>query len=129
MRTGSPMNASVKGRHAQEYAWFATADSLPVVSLDAREAARRIVNALVRGDAETMVGGPAWLLRVGQALAPQLTADLMVLTNRLLPAPAGADVTLLEPSHDRADQGSDGRFVQHGGAIRHPADVTQPLES
>lgn len=93
MRTGSPMNASVKGRHAQEYAWFATADSLPVVSLDAREAARRIVNALVRGDAETMVGGPAWLLRVGQALAPQLTADLMVLTNRLLPAPAGADVT------------------------------------
>ncbi len=93
MRTGSPRHAIVKGRHAQEYAWFATADSLPVVSLDAQEAARRIVTALVRGDAETMVGGPAWLMRSAQALAPQLTADLMGLTNRLLPAPSGSTVT------------------------------------
>ncbi len=115
MRTGSPMNASVKGRHAQEYAWFATADSLPVVSLDAREAARRIVNALARGDAETMVGGPAWLLRVGQALAPQLTADLMALTNRLLPAPAGADVT-------RAGRDVEGSLTQ-GNPIKRAAEA------
>lgn len=115
MRTGSPMNASVKGRHAQEYAWFATADSLPVVSLDAREAARRIVNALVRGDAETMVGGPAWLLRVGQALAPQLTADLMALTNRLLPAPAGTDVT-------RAGRDVEGHLTQ-GNPIKRAAEA------
>ena len=114
-RTGSPMNASVKGRHSQEYAWFATADSLPVVSLDAREAARRIVDALVRGDAETMIGGPAWLLRMGQALAPQLTADLMNLTNRLLPAPSGADVM-------RAGRDVEGTVTQ-GNPIKRAAEA------
>ncbi|WP_034383308.1 SDR family oxidoreductase [Deinococcus sp. YIM 77859] len=87
MRTGSPRHAEVKGQQRKEYTLFATLDNLPVVSLEAAEAARRIVNALVRGDAEAMIGGPALLLRYAQALAPQLTADVMALTNRVLPGP------------------------------------------
>lgn len=87
MRTGSPRHAGVTGQAEKEYALFATVDNAPVLSLDAAEAARRIVDALVRGDAETMVGGPALLLRYAQALAPQLTADLLALGGRLLPAP------------------------------------------
>jgi NAD(P)-dependent dehydrogenase (short-subunit alcohol dehydrogenase family) len=98
MRTGSARNAQVKGQHEKEYALFATVDNLPVVSLDAGEAARRIVDALVRGDAEAMIGGPAVLLRYAQALAPQLTADLMSLGNRFLPGPA---------THNRAVRGAE----------------------
>ena len=89
MRTGSPRQAQVKGQYEQEYAFFATLDNLPVVSLDARTAARRIIDALVRGDAEAMIGGPALLMRYAQALAPQLTADLLALSNRFLPGPTG----------------------------------------
>ncbi|AFD25670.1 SDR family NAD(P)-dependent oxidoreductase [Deinococcus gobiensis] len=91
MRTGSPRNAQVKGQHRKEYALFATLDNLPVMSLDAAEAARRIVNALVRGDAEAMIGGPAQVLRYAQALAPQLTADLLALGTRFLPGPTTSD--------------------------------------
>lgn len=88
MRTGSARYARVKGQQRKEYALFATLDNFPLVSLDADKAARRIINALVRGEAEAMIGGPALLLRYAQALAPQLTADLMALTNRLLPGPS-----------------------------------------
>ncbi|MFD1730790.1 hypothetical protein ACFSC4_06435 [Deinococcus malanensis] len=38
-----------------------------------------------------MIGGPALMLRYAQALAPQLTADILALSNRLLPAPAPHD--------------------------------------
>ncbi|PNY79689.1 SDR family NAD(P)-dependent oxidoreductase [Deinococcus koreensis] len=94
MRTGSPRQALVKGQAGKEYALLATLDNLPLVSLDAREAARRIVNALVRGDAEAVIGGPALILRTAQALAPQLTADLMALGNRLLPGPTPRDTAV-----------------------------------
>lgn len=89
MRTGSARQAEVKGQQEKEYALFATLDNLPVVSLGAAAAARRIITALVRGDAEAMIGGPATLLRYAQALAPQLVADLMALGNRFLPEPTG----------------------------------------
>ncbi|MEF2278145.1 SDR family oxidoreductase [Deinococcus sp. YIM 134068] len=87
MQTGSPRHARVKGQAQKEYALFATADNLPLLSLDTAEAARRCVDALVRGDAEAMIGGPALLLRYAQALAPQLTADFLALGNRFLPGP------------------------------------------
>ncbi|PTA68019.1 SDR family NAD(P)-dependent oxidoreductase [Deinococcus arcticus] len=91
MRTGSPLNAPVKGQPRKEYALFATLAASPLVSLDAHEAARRVVNALVRGDVEAMIGGPALILRTAQALAPQLTADLLRLGHRALPGPGPSD--------------------------------------
>ena len=91
MRTGSPRQATVKGQHRKEYALFATVDNLPVVSLDADVAARRMVDALVRGDAEALIGGSAVVLGYAQALAPQLTADVLALATRLLPAPTASD--------------------------------------
>ena len=85
MQTGSARNATVKGQRRAEYALFATLDNLPGLSLKAAEAARRMVDALERGDAEPLIGGPARFLSLAQALAPQLTADLMALSVRLLP--------------------------------------------
>ena len=86
MRTGSARHATIKGQHRLEYGLFATLDNLPLVSLDAAEAARRMVSAMQRGDAEPVIGGAAELLVRVQQLAPQLTADLLGLGSRLLPA-------------------------------------------
>ncbi|GGJ66544.1 SDR family NAD(P)-dependent oxidoreductase [Deinococcus aquiradiocola] len=90
MQTGSARNAAIKGKHAAEYLLFATLDNLPGLSLRADQAARRIVDALERGDAEAVIGGPARLMISAQAVAPQLWADLMGLGARLLPS-AGPD--------------------------------------
>jgi NAD(P)-dependent dehydrogenase (short-subunit alcohol dehydrogenase family) len=91
MRTGSPRQSTVKGQHRKEYALFATVDNSPLISLDAGVAAKRMVDALVRGDAEAFVGGSALLLGYAQALAPQLTADVLALSTRLLPAATASD--------------------------------------
>jgi NAD(P)-dependent dehydrogenase (short-subunit alcohol dehydrogenase family) len=91
LQTGSARNATIKGRHETEYALFATLDNLPGLALKADEAARRMLDALERGDAEAMIGGPALGLKFAQALAPQLTADLLALSTRFLPAPGPDD--------------------------------------
>jgi NAD(P)-dependent dehydrogenase (short-subunit alcohol dehydrogenase family) len=89
MRTGSPPNADFKGRHRQEYAWFAVSGALPLFSISAERAAREIVAACARGDAEAILGLPAQVAARAHGLFPGLTADVLGLVNRLLPAPGG----------------------------------------
>ena len=45
MRTGSPRNATFKGDHEKEYAWFTVSDSLPGLSMSAERAGREIIDA------------------------------------------------------------------------------------
>ena len=52
MRTGSPINASMKGQHEAEFAWFAVSDALPGLSVASSRAAREVVDACRRGQAE-----------------------------------------------------------------------------
>ena len=87
MRTGSPRNVTVKGRHRAEYAWFKLADSLPLLSASAERAARQIVDALVHGDAELVMPALAWLQVKLHALFPALAADVASLMERALPSP------------------------------------------
>jgi NAD(P)-dependent dehydrogenase (short-subunit alcohol dehydrogenase family) len=89
MRTGSPRNATFKSRHRAEYAWFSISDALPLLSMDAGRAARRIVAACRRGDAEVVLSLPAQLAVTVHGLAPGTTADLLGLVNRWLPEPGG----------------------------------------
>jgi short-subunit dehydrogenase len=89
MRTGSPVNAHFKGDRAAEYAWFAAADSLPLATVSAERAARQILAACQRGEAELVITVPAKLAVLAQALAPELFSDAMALANRLLPSPIG----------------------------------------
>jgi NAD(P)-dependent dehydrogenase (short-subunit alcohol dehydrogenase family) len=88
MRTGSTYNAWFKGNHRSEFAWFHLADATPGLSLDARRAARMIIEACRRGDAELIVGMPAKLAVLMRTLCPETTATLFALTNRVLPGPA-----------------------------------------
>src|SRR5205085_10945545 len=90
MRTGSHLNALFKGPQDQEYALFAPMASLPLISMDAERAARQIVQAARRGEAERILTLPANLLARFHGLFPGLTADLLGLANRLLPTANGA---------------------------------------
>lgn len=85
MRTGSSRHATVKGDHEKEYAWFAISDSLPLLSVDSRTAALRVVRAIERGEAHVHIGAPAKLAALIQGLAPGWMANVMALANRLLP--------------------------------------------
>lgn len=86
MRTGSPINAFFKGKHRAEYTWFTLGDSLPIVtSMSARRAARRIVRATRRGDAEIILTPQAQLAARFHGLFPGITTDVLGLVNRLLP--------------------------------------------
>jgi NAD(P)-dependent dehydrogenase (short-subunit alcohol dehydrogenase family) len=98
MRTGSPMNADMKGRHEAEYAWFAVADSLPGLSISAERAARQIIDACRYGDPELTITLPARAAIVLNAIAPSAIARMAALAARVLPGPAG-------PEGDRAKHG------------------------
>ena len=83
MRTGSPVNAQVKGQHEAEYAWFAIADSLPGFSISAGRAADQILSACAHGDAELTIGLPARAAVMLNAIAPSWLARMTVLATRL----------------------------------------------
>jgi NAD(P)-dependent dehydrogenase (short-subunit alcohol dehydrogenase family) len=89
IRTGSPRNAWFKGQHRKEHAWFALADSLPVLSMDAARGARRVVLAAQRGEAEVILGAPAKVATMLHGLLPGTAAEVGAVVNRLLPGPGG----------------------------------------
>ena len=91
MRTGSPLNATMKGRHSEEYTWFAVSDSLPLISIDARRAAHQIIEACRRGDTELVISVQAKMAILARTLAPELFARAMSMINALLPPATGPD--------------------------------------
>jgi short-subunit dehydrogenase len=102
MRTGSPRNATFKGRHRAEYAWFSISDSLPLLTVSAEKAARRIVSACQRGEAEVIFPIQAKLAAIADTIAPELVADLLGLINRLMPAPGGIGSARMKGSESQS---------------------------
>ncbi|HKP13890.1 MAG TPA: SDR family NAD(P)-dependent oxidoreductase [Blastocatellia bacterium] len=92
MRTGSPRNANFKGQNEAEYAWFKISDSLPLTAINARRAARQIVEAARRGDAEVVLTVQAKAAALFHGVFPGLTADLLGLVNQLLPESGGIGI-------------------------------------
>jgi short-subunit dehydrogenase len=89
MRTGSAENAIVEGQREAEYAWFAAGAATPLSAMSVERAARRIVRAIVAGEAEVTLSWQAKLLRWLHAASPALVMLAMAWVNRLLPkAPA-----------------------------------------
>ncbi len=90
MRTGSPFNAWFKGRHRDEFTWFALSDSMPGLSIGAPRAAAQIVDACRHGDAELVITMAAKAAVLANAVLPGAVATLMAAANRLvLPQPTG----------------------------------------
>ena len=88
MRTGSPRNADFSGQSRKEYTWFMLSDSMPIASMSAVRAAKKIVRACVYGVSEIHLGIPAKLAAIVQGIAPGVTADLLGVVNRALPSPS-----------------------------------------
>jgi NAD(P)-dependent dehydrogenase (short-subunit alcohol dehydrogenase family) len=89
MRTGSPRNAWFKSQHHKEYTWFALSDALPLSSIPASSAARQIVEAAMRGEAEIVLSLPARSAVFVNGIAPRLVSAALELAARLLPGPGG----------------------------------------
>lgn len=85
MRTGSHLRAEFAGDVAQEYAWFAPAASLPLLSMDAERAARRIVGGVLAGRPLVSLTPLTWCAWRFRGLFPATTTRLMGLATRLLP--------------------------------------------
>jgi hypothetical protein len=60
-------------------------DSLPVTSMSARRAARRIASAAEHGEAEVVLSVQAKIATTFAALFPGTTAEVNALVNRMLP--------------------------------------------
>jgi short-subunit dehydrogenase len=86
MRTGSFLRALFKGDREREVSAFAVTSSLPVLTIDADRAARRIVRACERGERWVTVGAPWKVLRTAAAVAPGLSAAVFSVVARLLPS-------------------------------------------
>jgi NAD(P)-dependent dehydrogenase (short-subunit alcohol dehydrogenase family) len=89
MRTGSPRNADFKGQHRFEYAWFSISDALPLLSVSAENAARQIVRACKRGDAELVISVPAKLAVLFDSLFPGAMSQVLATVNGILPGAGG----------------------------------------
>lgn len=93
MRTGSPPNAVFKGNQDAEFTWFSLGDATPLTSMSAERAARRIVQAARRGEAEVTLTWQAKLLRLAHGVAPGAVTEVLSVVDRLLPGnePGGAE--------------------------------------
>jgi short-subunit dehydrogenase len=112
MRTGGHLHALFSGQQTQEYAWFATSGSLPLVSMDAERAATKMVDAVLAGK-PTVILSP--LAKIGarvHGLAPATTVRLMSVASRLLPsAPVTGDPTATVPG-SVADRRADSPLLE-----------------
>jgi short-subunit dehydrogenase len=90
MRTGSHLNAEFRGKHEQEYGWFALSGTNPLISVSAANAARQIVAAARRNQAELIVGLPAKILALKHGIAPGLISQALAQVNKVLPNARGA---------------------------------------
>jgi NAD(P)-dependent dehydrogenase (short-subunit alcohol dehydrogenase family) len=88
MRTGSPRNATFRGQHQREYAWFAVSDALPIVSMDAERAATQILDACRRGSARLVLGVHTKAAMLFNELFPGTMTTALSVANRVLPGPA-----------------------------------------
>nr|WP_275588394.1 SDR family oxidoreductase [Microlunatus panaciterrae] len=92
MRTGSQQRAQFGGQAALEYAWFAPAASLPLLSISSQRAARIIVRKVLAGR-PTVILTPAAKVAVRlNGLSPGLVTGVLGLAKRLLPRPPGEAV-------------------------------------
>jgi short-subunit dehydrogenase len=94
LRTGSFLSAWFKGDRAPlEYGLFAPLSGTPATTVSAERAARRIVGAVRRGDAEVTLGLHALLASRASALAPATMQTVLGLVARALPAVRGTQRT------------------------------------
>jgi short-subunit dehydrogenase len=97
MRTGSHVKAKFKGKREAEFAWFLAFAGLPLISMNAERAARKILAACRRGQSSLTPTFGARIAILCNALFPNLTGYVMKLANRFLPASTTSDADEARP--------------------------------
>ena len=88
MRTGSHLHAEFGGEQEAEYRWFALGASAPYpIAIGADRAARLIVRAAKRGQAECTYPVSAVIAARLSGLLPSTTTNVLALVDRFLPQP------------------------------------------
>ena len=88
MRTGSHLNAEFGGEQQGEYRWFALGASAPYpIAIGADRAARLIMRATKRGQAECTYPVSALVAARLSGLLPSTTTNALTLVDRFLPQP------------------------------------------
>lgn len=134
MRTGSHLGAEFRGRPQREYAWFAAAAGLPLLSMDADRAARAVVRAAERRRPEIILGAAAHAVVRAHGLAPATTTRMLTATARLMRAATESraqqqglgkdraeDPAALTQSGEKAARGLDSRLVAVATALNDRA--------
>ncbi|MEN3301683.1 SDR family NAD(P)-dependent oxidoreductase [Pseudonocardia sp.] len=124
MRTGSTRNALFAGDRERERQWFTAAASLPVLSMDAERAARRLVKAALRGQPEIILTPLAKVGVRAHALAPSTSLRVVSLVTRLLPGASGSGKPV--PGHATGRQ--PGWFDRLTGRDRRAAERWHELD-
>lgn len=102
MRTGSHLQAEFGGDRTGEYGWFSLGASAPYpVASSAERAARLIVGAVRRGDAECIFPFTTLLAARSSSLFPAATASVLARVNQILP------VTTVAPGQNRFVKGAE----------------------
>jgi NAD(P)-dependent dehydrogenase (short-subunit alcohol dehydrogenase family) len=109
MRTGSHVQALFRGQQEKEFTWFSLGASLPLLSMDAGRAARRIVSAMRTGQAEIILTPAAQVGARGAAVFPGVTARVMHLMAGVLPDPASSPAPIA-PGRELRPALADGVF-------------------
>ena len=118
MRTGSHVNAKFKGNHAAEFAWFATSNAMPLISIQAERAARQILAACRRGRPEITLTLAARAAIIGNAIFPSLTGHAMKLANRILPGAVDSSGDVIRSGSEMLRE-VDARMAYATGRHRH----------
>jgi hypothetical protein len=74
-----------RGQREKEFTWFSLSASLPLISMDATRAARRIVSAMRSRQSEVILTPVAQLAARGAAVFPGLTARVLHAFSAMLP--------------------------------------------
>ena len=118
MRTGSPIQAAIKGDHENELAWFELKDVTPVLTVSADRAARQSLSGIRGGEAEIIFPTTARLAIFAQNHFPELMALAMQYAARFFP-------TGLTLEAKKGSDSSDSLDYLHGYSLlkthAHPA--------
>ncbi|HVZ16123.1 MAG TPA: SDR family NAD(P)-dependent oxidoreductase [Terriglobales bacterium] len=114
MRTGSHLNAFFKGKHRSEFTWFSFGATMPLVSIDAHRAARKIIDAVRHGDPELIITPQAKLGIWLHGLFPGITTNALGIMNRLLPNSDTSDRHERYSGHESENRLTRS-FLQHFG--------------
>ncbi len=85
MRTGSPVQAVFKGDHNKEYAWFASGDVMPGLSVSAEYAADQILKGMKQGRTQVVFPLTSCIAIYAYGLFPELFTFINGQVNSFLP--------------------------------------------